>query len=360
MSRKYNFYAGPATLPLSVLEEMQKEFVDFKGAGLSLIETSHRSKEYDEIHNEAVTLVKELLGLSDEFKVMLLQGGATMQFGMLPLNLIHGQGRAAFTLTGAWAGKAYKDAKLVGEATVAWDGAAESFMSLPGSGDLQVDDDSIYLHVTSNETIGGVQWKQWPDVNVPLVADMSSDMMSRPLPMEKFGAIYAGAQKNLGPAGMTLVIMRTDLLDKCVDGLPAYLSYKTHASKNSLYNTPPVFSIWAFGKVMRWVKAMGGLAAMSDLADTRAGMIYDAMERSDGFYRCPVAAGVRSNMNVVWRLPREELEKKFVAEALELGMVGLKGHRDVGGIRASIYNAMPVEGVEKLVAMMDSFRKANA
>ena len=360
MSRKFNFYAGPATLPLPVLEKMSEQFVDYNGMGMSLIETSHRSKEYDEVHNQAIALVKELLGIGDEYSVMLLQGGATMQFSMIPLNLLHSGRGCSFTLTGAWAKKALADARKVGNVEVVFDGSGDNFMSLPKAGDLAVNPESVYLHVTSNETIGGLQWQDWPDAgNVPLVADMSSDMMSRPLPMDKFGLVYAGAQKNLGPAGMALVVMRNDLLDKCGDNLTAYLSYKTHAPKNSLYNTPPVFSIWAFKCVMEWLKESGGLTAAAQRADTKAGLLYDAMDSSGGFYRCPVDPVSRSKMNVVWRLPTEELEKKFLGEATAVGMVGLKGHRSVGGLRASIYNAMPTEGVEVLASFMKEFQRTN-
>jgi phosphoserine aminotransferase len=359
MSRAFNFYAGPATLPLEVIETMAKDFVDYKGMGMSLVETSHRSKEYDAVHNKAVELTKELLGITDSHTVMMLQGGATMQFGMIPMNFLHSGRKGAYVHSGAWAKKAIGDAKKVGTVEVVWEGSADKFTTLPKDGDYTVPADAAYLHVTSNETIGGIQFKSFPNVDVPLVADMSSDMMSRPLPMEKFGLIYAGAQKNLGPSGMTLVIIRNDMLEKCADGLPAYLSYKTHAPKNSLYNTPPVFTIWAFGLVMEWVKNNGGLEGMAVRAEKKAGILYGAMDESNGFYRCPVDPAVRSNMNVVWRLPTEELEAKFIAEAKGLGMVGLKGHRDVGGCRASIYNAMPVEGVEALATFMGEFHKNN-
>ena len=356
MSRKYNFYAGPATLPLPVLEQIQSEFLDYKGMGMSLVETSHRSPEYDEVHNKAVSLVKELLGIGDEFSVMMLQGGATMQFSMVPMNLLNAGNSCDFTMTGAWAKKACADAKKIGNVNVVFDGSDANYMTLPEPDALQVDPNAVYLHVTSNETIGGIQWHKWPESgNVPLVADMSSDMMSRPLPMDRFGVIYAGAQKNLGPSGMALVVMRNDLLEKCNDNLTAYMSYKTHAPKNSLYNTPPVFSIWAFGLVMEWVKNNGGLTGMAALNEKKAAYLYDAMETSGGFYNCPVPGPHRSLMNVVWRLPTEELEKMFIAEAKAAGMVGLKGHRSVGGCRASIYNAMPEHGCQALADLMNTF-----
>jgi len=360
MSRIFNFYAGPATLPLSVLEAMQKDFVDYKGKGLSLVETSHRSKEYDAVHLNAINLTKELLGISDSHYVMLLQGGATLQFGMLPLNLLHGGKKAAYVHSGAWAKKAISDAKKVGPVDVIWNGEAGKFMSLPKSGELKVPQDAVYMHFTSNETIGGVQWQYWPDAgNVPLAADMSSDMLSRPIPMEKFGVIYAGAQKNLGPAGLTVVILRKDLIPLCNPNLVAYLKYPTHAEKDSLYNTPPVFAVWTFALVLEWLKANGGLAAAQGRAEEKAAALYTAIDQSSGYYSCPVAGDCRSRMNVVWRLPTEELEKKFLAEATAKGMVGLKGHRDVGGCRASIYNAMPEEGVARLADFMNEFRKVN-
>ncbi len=359
MNRVYNFFAGPSTLPLEVLQKMEKDFVNYQGSGLSLIETSHRSKEYDLVHNRAVELTKELLGITDSHTVMMLQGGATMQFGMIPMNLLHSDRFAAYINTGAWAKKAIADARKVGNVEVIWDGADNKYMSLPAISELQIPGEATYLHLTSNETIGGIQWQEWPDTDVPIVADMSSDIMSRPLPMEKFGIVYAGAQKNLAPAGMTLVIMRNDMLDKCASNLTAYLSYKTHAPKNSLYNTPPVFTIWAFANVLEWVKENGGLEGMAVRAAEKAATLYGAIDDSDGFYRCPVDAGVRSKMNVVWRLPTEELEAQFIAQAKGVGMLGLKGHRDVGGCRASIYNAMPPSGVAALAQFMQDFRRNN-
>jgi phosphoserine aminotransferase len=361
MKRVFNFFAGPATLPFSVLEKMSADFVNYRNMGLSLIETSHRSKEYDEVHFGAMNLVKELLGINDDWKVMLIGGGATLQFGMLPMNLLGGDKIGTYVNSGSWAEKAIKDAKKVGKVEVAWDGKETRYTTLPGVNDLKVNPASVYCHVTSNETIGGVEYFQWPDTgNVPLVADMSSDMLSRPLPMDRFKLIYAGAQKNLGPAGLTLVLIHKDLQAQCADNLITYLKYKTHADKDSLYNTPPVFAIWAFKLVLEWLKENGGLPAAQKRAEAKAALVYDAIEGSGGFYRCPVAGNCRSLMNIVWRLPSEELEEKFVKEAKAKGMLGLKGHRDVGGIRASVYNAMPEEGCTALVQFMNDFRKANA
>jgi len=356
MSRKYNFFAGPATMPLPVLEELRDELVDYHGIGLSMVENSHRSKEYDKIHNEAVADVRELLGLSDEFHVMLLGGGATYQFSMIPHNLLHSNPRCDFTLTGTWAKKAYGDAKIVGQPRLIFDGTDSKFMTLPDPAGLEVDPEGAYAHFTSNETIGGIQWQDWPDTgDVPLVCDMSSDIFSRRLPVDRFGIIYAGAQKNLGPSGVTLVIMRDDVLQSCCDNMTAYMSYKIHAKKNSLYNTPPVFPIYAVGKVLKWVKAQGGLPAMEELATKRSEAIYGAIDHSNGFYRSPVSQHCRSKMNIVWRCPTEELEQKFLAEAPGRGMLGLKGHRSVGGCRASVYNAMPVEGAMALAEFMQEF-----
>ena len=360
MTRKFNFYAGPAVIPFPVLEQIEKEMKDYKGIGLSLIETSHRSKEYEEVHNAAMTLFKELLKIPNHYQILFLGGGATMQFGMIPLNFLTKEKSCDFTLTGSWAEKAYKDAKKIGKVNVVFDGKNDKYMKLPAAATLKANPDSVYLHMTSNETIGGIEWPDWPDTGkVPIFADMSSDIMSRPLPIEKFGLIYAGAQKNLGPAGVTVVIIRQDLLALCPDTLPAYLNYNTHAKDNSLYNTPPVFSIYALKLVLEWVKNQGGVNAMKALADKRASMLYQVIDESNGYYSCPVDKASRSKMNIVWRLPSEEKETKFVDEAKKLGMLGLKGHKSVGGCRASIYNAMPVEGVMALADFMKDFQKKN-
>jgi len=279
---------------------------------------------------------------------------------MIPLNFL-GEGQSCdFTVTGSWAKKAYSDSKKRGKVNVIFDGAEEKFMRIPDASSLTVTAGAAYLHITSNETIEGIEWHDFPETgDVPMIADMSSDIMSRPLPVEKFGMIYAGAQKNLGPAGVALVILREDLLERCPDTLTAYLNYKIHADKNSLYNTPPVFSIYALKLVMEWVKEQGGLSAMAELSEKKSSMLYDTMVQSNGYYSCPVDEASRSKMNVVFRLPSEDLEKKFIDEAKNEGMIGLKGHRSVGGCRASIYNAMPVEGTEKLAAFMRKFAEAN-
>ncbi len=358
MARIFNFSAGPSTLPLPVLERVRDEMVDFQGSGMSLIEASHRGADYSKVHESAGALMRELLGLPANYKVLFLQGGATLQFAMIPLNLLAGGKPCDFTVTGTWAKKAIADAKKIGKPRVIFDGASENFMTLPDPASLKVDPAAAYLHLTSNETIGGVQWHGWPDTgSVPIVCDMSSDFLSRAIPIEKFGLIYAGAQKNLGPAGMAVVIIRDDLLEKCSDDLPAYLSYKVHAAEDSLYNTPPVFPIWVSALVLEHVKAHGGLAWAEKLATQRSQMLYDMIAKHGGFYRCPVAAHCRSKMNVVWRLPTEDLEGQFIKEAKAAGMSGLKGHRSVGGCRASIYNAMPLEGAKALADFMDAFAR---
>jgi len=355
MSRVFNFYAGPATLPLPVLERGARDFVDYRGSGLSLIETSHRSKDYDEVHSTAQKLIRELLGIPDGYSVLFLGGGATLQFGMIPMNLMS-TGSSDIVLSGAWAKKALSDAKKIGTVNVVYDGSSSRFTTLPDPSAVASTPGSSYLHITSNETIDGVQWKEFPTTEAPLVADMSSDILSRPVPVDRFGVIYAGAQKNLGPAGVTIVIIRDDLLSRSPENLPVYLRYPVHAEKDSLYNTPPVFSIYMVKLVLEWILEQGGLAAIAERNRRKAAALYDAIDGSDGFYRCPVDEAYRSDMNVVFRLPDEDQEARFVAEAKERGMIGLKGHRSVGGIRASIYNAMPEEGVAALTQFMKEFR----
>jgi len=360
VARIFNFNAGPSTLPLPVLEKVRDEFVDYQGKGMSLVEMSHRSKVYDEIHNRAIALFQELLGLPANYKVMFLGGGATLQFGMVPMNFLWGGKSCDFTVTGTWSKKAYADAQKIGKVNVLFDGKAGNFMNLPDPKGLKVTPGAAYLHLTSNETIGGVQWQGWPETgDVPLICDMSSDFMSRRVPVEKFAMIYAGAQKNAGPAGAAVVIMREDMLERCPESIPAYLDYRLHAKENSLYNTPPVFAVWMIQLTMEWLKSIGGLPAAEKLAAERSGIIYDAIERHAGFYNCPVQKDCRSKMNVVFRLKTEELEAKFLEAAKALKLEGLKGHRSVGGCRASVYNAMPVEGAKALARLMDEFAAKN-
>ncbi|MEE9206180.1 MAG: 3-phosphoserine/phosphohydroxythreonine transaminase [Acidimicrobiia bacterium] len=351
-----NFSAGPSTLPASVLEEARDELVDYRGTGMSLIEMSHRGPLYTEVHTETTSLAREVLGAPDDFEVLFIQGGATLQFSMVPMNLL-GDGKAGgYVVSGSWAEKALADAQIYGNAYKAWDGAPDGFCGMPQSEDIEVQPGTRYLHVTSNETIGGVQMLEWPVVGVPLVADMSSDYMSRPIPWDLFDLVYGGAQKNLGPSGVTIVFVRRSVLETMNRDLGAYLRYDVHADGDSLYNTPPVFSIWMVGKVLKWLVAQGGVAAMEAAARTKSGILYDAIAASDDFYRSPVEPASRSLMNVVFRLPTEDLEAEFIAAATDAGFVGLKGHRSVGGCRASLYNAMPLDGVEALVGFMAEFK----
>ncbi|HOU33594.1 MAG TPA: phosphoserine transaminase [Synergistaceae bacterium] len=360
MSRKYNFNAGPSTLPLSVLEELQQDLVDYKGMGLSLLEDSHRGPTYEAVHHEAVALFRELLGIPESHKVLFLGGGATLQFAMVPMNFLAAGKSAAYVNSGAWGKKAIEDAKKLGQVQIVFDGKESNFTTLPDPASVKVDPESAYLHFTSNETIGGLQWKEWPDAGkVPLICDMSSDIFSRAVPVKKFAYIYAGAQKNLGPAGATVAILREDMLGRIPDTLPAYLNYKNHVENDSLYNTPPVFAIWTIKLVLERMKKLGGLAAAADHNARKAAVLYEAIAKSGGFYSCPVDPKYRSDMNVVFRLPSEDLEKKFVKEAEVLGMIGLKGHRSVGGCRASLYNAMPLEGSQALAAFMKDFAAKN-
>ncbi|MDJ0763080.1 MAG: 3-phosphoserine/phosphohydroxythreonine transaminase [Myxococcota bacterium] len=360
-NRIYNFSAGPCTLPLEALEKAQAEFVDYQGAGMSIIEMSHRGKHYDAVHHEAIASVRSLLTVPDNFDILLLQGGATLQFAMLPMNLIAQGMTAEYVLTGSWSKKAIADAKKVGDIRVIWSGEKDNFTRMPKQDEFQVGSDAAYVHICSNETIGGIEFQTLPDTgNVPLVADMSSHIMSRPVDFSKVGMIYAGAQKNLGPAGAALIIIRKDLLDRCREDLPSYMSYKTHAPKDSMYNTPPVFAVYMLKLTLDWVASIGGLAEVERRAIQRSDLLYNTIAESNGWYRSPVEKETRSRMNVCFRLPSEDLEKQFIGEALAAGMSNLKGHRSVGGCRASMYNAMPIEGAEKLAQFMLDFKNKHA
>jgi phosphoserine aminotransferase len=358
--RIYNFSAGPCTLPLPALQKAQADFVDYAGAGMSLIEMSHRGKHYDEVHYAAIANVREALAVPQSHDVLFIQGGATLQFAMVPMNLMAAGKVAEFLNTGTWAKKAIADAEKLGATRVIWSGDTEKFTRIPAKDEYRVGNDAAYLHICGNETIGGIEYHEYPDTAaVPLVADMSSHIMSRPVDWSRVDLAYAGAQKNLGPAGLALVIINKTLLEKCKDGLPAYLSYKTHAGKDSLYNTPPVFAVYMMKLILDWVKSEGGLAEMEKRAIARSSAIYETIDASGNWYRCPVDKSSRSRMNVCFRLPTEELEQKFIAEALAADFSGLKGHRSVGGCRASMYNAMPLEGAYKLAEFMLKFKKDN-
>lgn len=357
--RKHNFSAGPCTLPLDVLKEAQAEFVDYAGAGMSLIEMSHRGKHFMAVAEEATRLALEVYGAPDDFSVLFLQGGALLQFSMVPMNLLQTGQRAAYINSGTWANGAITDAKQYGDVYMAWDGEPDNFMRMPVSSELVIEDNTRYLHVTSNETIGGIRIHEWPEVEVPMVADMSSDYMSRSIPWEKFDLVYGGVQKNLGPAGMAVVFVRKSILEQTNRNIGRYLRYDIQESKDSMFNTPPVFTIYMLGKVLKWMKAEGGLAAMEKKAAVKSSLLYDAIDQSGGFYRCPVEDASRSHMNVVFRLASEELEAKFIAEAEKADLMNLKGHRSVGGCRASIYNALPTESVAALSSFMSSFQESN-
>ena len=357
--RVHNFSAGPCTLPLSALEEAQAEFVDYQGAGMALIEMSHRGKHFVAVYEEAIALVRSVFGVPQDFDVLFLQGGATLQFAMVPMNLLGDGRKGGYVNSGTWAKGAIADAKPYGEIYTAWDGADCGYSRMPQSGELQMQSDTRYLHITSNETIGGIRFCEWPQVDVPLIADMSSDYMARPIPWDRFDLVYGGAQKNLGPAGMALVIVRKNVARDNNRDIARYLRYDIHADKDSMFNTPPVFPIYVLGKVLKWMQEQGGVEAMERQAEEKAGILYQAIDNSDGYYRCPVDAGSRSVMNVVFRLPTEELEKAFLAEADKAKLLNLKGHRSVGGCRASIYNAMPRAGVQALADFMATFRSSN-
>ncbi len=356
--RVHNFCAGPCTLPLEVLEEAQSEFVEYGGTGMSLIEMSHRAKEYDDVHHEAMRLAREVYEAPDEFGVLFIQGGATLQFAMVPMNLLTAGNKGAYVDSGSWGTAAIRDGSPHGDIYTAWDGSRHEYTRMPRSAEIELKPGTRYLHVTSNETIGGIRMTEWPEVDVPLVADMSSDYISRRIPWDKFDLIYGGAQKNLGPAGMAVVFVRKAVLEQTNRGLASYLRYDVHHDKESLFNTPPVFAIYMVGKVLKWMQAKGGLDAIEREAAEKSGLLYEVIDESN-YYHCPVAEENRSHMNVVFRLPDEGLEKKFLAEADAAELLNLKGHRSVGGCRASLYNALPRRSVEVLATFMRDFRQAN-
>jgi phosphoserine aminotransferase len=358
--RIYNFSAGPATLPEEVLREAQEEFVSYKEAGMSVMEMSHRSKEYDEIHMTAQADFKKLLDADENYEVLFLQGGATLQFSMVPLNLMPPANKADYVNTGAWSKKAIKEGKRVGEVNIAASSEDTNFNRIPKQDELNLSDDASYVHFTSNNTIFGTEFKNEPETgNVPLVCDASSNILHKKIDVKKYGLIYAGAQKNMGPSGVAVVLIRKDLLERSSDSLHTYLNYAVHAEKQSLYNTPPTFSIYIIGLVYKWLLNMGGLDEMYRRNLEKANMLYDYMDSTDGYYKGTAAKEDRSLMNVTFRLPNEDLEKRLIAEATEMGFSGLKGHRSVGGLRASIYNAFPKKGVEDLVEFMKDFKTKN-
>lgn len=360
-TRVYNFNPGPAVLPEPVLKEVQENMMALPGVGMSILEISHRSSTFENILNETIENLRKLGNIPQNYKILFLGGGATLQFSMVPLNLMPPKNKADYIVTGSWSKKAVKEAKRVGTVNIAASTEEENFKRIPKQEELKLDPDAAYVHYTSNNTIFGTEWHYIPEVgDVPLVCDMSSDIFSYPFDVSKFGLIYAGAQKNLGPAGVTLVIIREDLLERSQDTLHTMLNYKIHAENNSLYNTPPVFAIYVVGLVAKWLLNLGGLEAIAKINDEKAKLIYDAIDSSNGFYRGHAEKDSRSKMNITFRLPSEELEKKFVKEANEQGLVGLKGHRSVGGLRASVYNAFPLEGAKALVEFMKEFQNKNS
>jgi phosphoserine aminotransferase len=360
VERVYNFNPGPAVLPLPVLEEAQRHLLSLPGVGMSVLEISHRSKTFDEILAGAEADLRKLLGLGDNCSVIFLQGGASLQFTMVPMNFLPKDGAADYMVTGHWAQAALKEAKKLGKVNIAASTEAENFSRIPRPDEFKLDPRAAYVHFTSNNTIYGTQWRTEPAVgNVPLVCDASSDILSRRVEISKYALIYAGAQKNMGPAGVTTVIIRNDLLERVPQGLPAMLDYKLQAEKKSVYNTPPVFAIYLLRLVLKWLADVGGLAEMERRNEEKAQLLYNAIDGSGGFYRGTAEKQSRSRMNVTFRLPSEELEEKFAKETTAQRLSGLKGHRSVGGLRASIFNAFPREGVEALVAFMKEFQRKN-
>ncbi len=358
VDRVYNFSPGPGTLPVDVLQQASRDVVNFKETGIGLIEMSHRSKEFMAVAENTENLLRELMEIPDNYKVLFLQGGASSQFYMIPMNLLGNGKKATYLNTGTWSKKAIKEAKLFGDIEVAYSSEEQTFNRVPTKDEYSVGQDSEYLYFVSNNTIYGTQFPEFPETDKLLISDMSSDILSRKIDVSKFGLIFAGAQKNMGPAGVTIVIIREDLLEKTPDNTPTMLCYKTHADKGSMFNTPPCFAIYAVGEVLKWLKKQGGVAAMETRNIEKAELLYNQIDSGD-YYRGHAEKDSRSLMNIPFNLPTAELEAKFIAEATEVGLNGLKGHRSIGGCRASIYNAFPREGVEKLVAFMKEFEASN-
>jgi phosphoserine aminotransferase len=357
--RIHNFSAGPAVLPVDVLEEAQRDLLSLPGVGMSILEISHRSKAFDNVIETCEADLRALAGIPANYHVLFLQGGASLQFSMVPMNLLPAGGSADYVVTGSWSEKAVKEAKRVGGVKIDATTADENYARVPKQSELALDPAAAYVHYTTNNTIYGTEWHYLPDVgSVPLVADTSSDMFSRPIDVGKFGLIYAGAQKNLGPSGLTLVIIRDDLVARTPPSLATMLQYSVHVENKSMYNTPPVFGVYIMGLVLKWLINQGGLAAIDARNARKAAKIYAEIDRT-GFYRGHAHADSRSRMNVTFRLPSEELEKKFAKESTAAGLDGLKGHRSVGGMRASIYNAFPEAGVDALVSFMQEFERVN-
>jgi phosphoserine aminotransferase len=360
MATIYNFSSGPAILPREVLAEAQSELLDWHGSGMSVMEMSHRGKEFTSICQNAEQDLRDLMQIQDNYKVLFLQGGASQQFGMLPLNLVGDKKSIDIVDTGHWSKLAAKEARRYAEVNIVASSADRNYACVPDESSWKRDPDAAYLHYTSNETIGGLQFPFTPASDVPLVCDMSSDFLSRPLEISRYGLIYAGAQKNIGPAGLTLVIVRDDLLDRALPFTPTMLKYRTHADADSMYNTPPTYSIYIAGLVLKWLKERGGIQGVQARNQEKAGLLYHAIENSHGFYASSIDAPFRSVMNVTFRLRDEALNERFVDEARQHGLLQIKGHRVAGGMRASLYNAMPLEGVRALVQFMQEFSRQHS
>lgn len=357
----HNLNAGPAALPTEVLELAQAEIMNLQSSGMSVMEMSHRSAEYESVHNHAIEQLAKLLGVPDDYQILLLQGGASHQFAMLPLNFLTADQTAAYTMTGSWAEKAFKEAKVLGRARVAASTEASEYRRVPNPDEITLESTDAYLHLTSNETIGGVQWAVYPSTGlIPLVADMSSDILSREIDVNQFAMIYAGAQKNLGPSGVTVVMIRKSWLEAARTDIPTIWKYATHAKNNSLYNTPPTFGVYMLALMLDWVKDLGGIAAIEQRNARKAALVYSAIDDSDGFYSGFAHPSCRSRMNITFTLPTPELERAFLQGAKDIGFVGLAGHRSVGGCRASLYNAVSEQSAARLAEYMDTFRRQHA
>lgn len=360
MKRAYNFNAGPSALPLDVLKRAQEEFINFKDSGMALMELSHRSKEYDQVHEKAISDLKEIYEIPEGYEVLFLQGGASLQFSMIPFNFLTPEKVGNYVLTGTWSEKALKEAQKLGKTAVISSSEESNYRYIPAIDASVPTEDAAYVHITSNNTIYGTQWQEYPDFeNTPLIADMSSDILSKKIDISQFSLIYAGAQKNLGPSGVTVVIVKKDLLKDIPGNIPTILNYQTHLKNNSLYNTPPTFSIYVLSLVLEWVKEQGGVEGIEKLNNQKADLIYQCIDQSNGFYKGHADDNSRSKMNITFTLPTEELTKSFLSQSKEKGFVGLAGHRSVGGCRASIYNAVPLESCEALVKFMNDFKASN-
>ncbi|URT72122.1 3-phosphoserine/phosphohydroxythreonine transaminase [Cytobacillus firmus] len=360
MYRALNFNAGPAALPEEVLKEAEKSLLNFGNTGMGIMELSHRSNEYQAVHDQAITRLRRLLAIPDDFEVLFIQGGASLQFSMVPMNLLGKDQAAHYILSGSWSEKALKEADKIGETVISASSKEQKYSFIPEFSQDDMPDNAAYLHITSNNTIYGTQWQSFPsNKKTPVVADMSSDILSRPLIVDQFDLIYAGAQKNLGPSGVTVVIIRKELLKRSSETLPIMLNYNTFANNNSLYNTPPTLSIYLLSLVLQWAEQIGGLQQIEKANEKKAKMLYDVIDESEGFYIGHAHKNSRSHMNVTFNLHSEDLSREFQIQAKEAGFVGLGGHRSIGGCRASIYNAVPEHHVEKLAAFMKAFKNNN-